>query len=108
MAGHSVADSSRIRPRPTTKGGVMIGRMVSSRSPFLKGKAVRVATSAKASPSAVEALAGVEIAAPEAEFCPRLSIPVRVVRADGRPVRREVEAFVGMPEAIEKMSAFKR
>ena len=32
----------------------------------------------------------------------------RVVRADGRPVRCEVEAFVGMPEAIEKMSAFKR
>ncbi|MNE80834.1 hypothetical protein D3C80_1774410 [compost metagenome] len=37
-----------------TKGGVMIGRMVRSRSPFLKGKRVRVATSAKARPSAVE------------------------------------------------------
>ncbi len=42
-----------VRARPTTKGGVMIGRTVRSRSDLLKGNSVRVATSAKASPSSV-------------------------------------------------------
>src|SRR5437764_15198481 len=37
-----------------TNGGVMIGRIESARRSFFSGNAVRVATSAKARPSAVE------------------------------------------------------
>src|SRR5690606_24184288 len=48
---------SNVSASPTTKGGVMIGNMVRSRRPFLKGKPVRVATRAKASPSTVDPVA---------------------------------------------------
>lgn len=52
-----VRPRSMISDRPTTKGGVMIGRIVSRRRLFLNGNAVRVATSANASPNAVVAVA---------------------------------------------------
>ena len=45
--------NSRITASPITNGGVMIGSTVSTRSARLAGKSVRVAISAKASPSSV-------------------------------------------------------
>ena len=46
-----------VSAKPTTNGGVMIGSTVSSRRPRLNGNPVRVATSAKARPSAVAPVA---------------------------------------------------
>ncbi len=45
--------NSRIRTSPITKGGVMIGRMLRMRRNGFAGNAVRVKTSAKASPMTV-------------------------------------------------------
>ena len=91
--------SMSVSARPMTKGGVMIGRTVSRRSPFLKGRRIRVATSAKARPSKVVPVA-VQIARKKVRHAtPQPPAPIRQPRLQilGSPILRATPSVVNEP-----------
>src|SRR5690606_41116774 len=72
--------NSSISASPTTKGGVMMGRMVSILRNFLNGKLVRVAASAKVRPKRVDALAVHSASHTVGQATPQFLPPVRQLR----------------------------